>query len=35
MTLITILIPVVGFDVLEAVVDWESINDMTGAFNFE
>lgn len=34
MTLIVIVIPVVGFDVLEAFLDWEMLNEQFEMFNF-
>ena len=34
MTLIVIIIPVVGFDVLEALLDWEELNETYEIFNF-
>ena len=34
MTLIVIIIPVVGFDILEALLDWEQVNEHFEIFNF-
>ena len=34
-TLISILIPVVGFDILENVLDWEWFNQLVNLFDFE
>ena len=34
MTLIVIVIPVVGFDILETFLDWEMLNESFEVFNF-
>ena len=34
MLLISILIPVVGFDILESVFEWESLNNFVKVFDF-
>ena len=33
--MISILIPVVGFDILESLMDWEKLDSYLGLFDFE
>ena len=35
MTIIAILIPIVGFDILETYLDWELVNEWRPVFNFD